>query len=560
MGARWRVLWLAAALALFAILAFSQLGLPGLHYDEAKEAGVNAMELLTGAPVSAFRGASVHLFGRDLPLMVQDYIGALNVYLALPFLGLTGIGVPNLRALSTLTGLAALLGLERALSAWVAMHRPDLLARSTPISVAGLIGVTLLAASPSFVFWSRQGIFVTNLTQPLVFVSIWQGLEWLRGGRTRTLWISALAGGLALYTKLLAVWLVGPFALLAGGWWLWRRWQGDETAPRLTLIQAAGMVIAFLLPLTPLLLFNLQTGGSLAVVGGNLGQSYYGVQNSAILQHIPLRARQIGQVLRGDHLWYLGGVYGNPLAPWLALIAVAAGLIRRWRLMLGPLLLAGSAFALSLFTISDLFITHYALLQPLLAGVVALGLATLWPGEGASRGWPSPHAGMALAAAALLLWLGLDLAATVRYHVALNESGGLADHSDASYHLAYYLEYNGLGAPIALDWGMEAPVRYLTRGRVRPIEIFGYDSPRRRTPTFRPGWMRFCPTQTTSTCCARRARLSSPAGGRRSWPRPPIQAARRCWSRPSPSATARRCSRSGASIHKDAPSTQSHVF
>ncbi len=481
---RWRVLWLAAALALFALLALYQLGLPGLHYDEAKEAGVNAMELLTGAPVSAFRGASVHLFGRDLPLMVQDYIGALNVYLALPFLGLTGIGVPNLRLLSILTGLAALLGLERALSAWVAMHRPNLPARAAPISVAGLIGVTLLAASPSFVFWSRQGIFVTNLTQPLVFVAIWQGLEWLRSGRTRTLWISALAGGLALYAKLLAVWIVGPFALLAGGWWLWRRWRGDETAPRLTLFQAAGMVVAFLLPLTPLLLFNLQTGGSLAAVGGNLGQSYYGVQNRDLLQHIPLRAQQIVQVLRGDHLWYLGGVYGNPLAPWLALTAVAVGLIRRWRLMLGPLLLTGAAFAFSLFTISDLFITHYALLQPLLAGVVALGLATLWPGAGAAQGWPSPRAGMALVAVALLLWLGLDLAATARYHVALRESGGLADHSDASYHLAYYLEYNGLGAPIALDWGMDAPVRYLSRGRVQPIEIFGYDSPQAPDPDF----------------------------------------------------------------------------
>ena len=483
-GARWRGLWLAAALTLFAVLAFYQLGLPGLHYDEAREAGVNAMELLTDAPVSAFRGASVQLFGRDLPLMVQDYIGALNVYLALPFLWLTGIGVPNLRALSILTGLAALLGLERAISAWVAMHRLDLSARSTPISVAGLIGVTLLAASPSFVFWSRQGIFVTNLTQPLVFVCIWQGLAWLRGGRTRALWISAMAGGLALYAKLLAVWMVGPFALLAGGWWLWRRWRGDETAPRLTLIQATGMIIAFLLPLTPLLLFNVQTGGTLGAVGGNLGQSYYGVKNSAVLSHIPLRARQIGQVLRGDHLWYLGGIYSNPLAPWLGLAAVAVGLIRRWRLMLGPLLLAGAAFVLSLFTLSDLFITHYALLQPLLAGVIALGLATLWPGEGASQAWPSPRTGMAVVATALLLWLGADLTATSRYHAALNKSGGLADHSDASYHLAYYLEYNGLGAPIALDWGMDAPARYLSRGRVQPIEVFGYDSPQAPDPDF----------------------------------------------------------------------------
>ena len=34
-------------LAVFSALAAYQLDLPGLHYDEAKEAGVNAMQLLT---------------------------------------------------------------------------------------------------------------------------------------------------------------------------------------------------------------------------------------------------------------------------------------------------------------------------------------------------------------------------------------------------------------------------------------------------------------------------------------------------------------------------------
>ncbi len=79
--------------------------------------------------------------------------------------------------------------------------------------------------------------------------------------------------------------------------------------------------------------------------------------------------------------------------------------------------------------------------------------------------------------AVLLAWIALDLSATVRYHYTLSVSGGLADHSDASYHLAYYLQYNGMGAPIALDWGIDAPVRYLTSGAVTPIEIFGYASP-----------------------------------------------------------------------------------
>ena len=112
--------WLVAALLLYLALACYQLGLPGLHYDEAKEAGLNAMELLTGAPVTAFRGAGIPWDGRTLPLMVQDYIGALNVYLAVPLLALTGIGVPNLRLLPVLTGLVALLLIERAVSEWSA--------------------------------------------------------------------------------------------------------------------------------------------------------------------------------------------------------------------------------------------------------------------------------------------------------------------------------------------------------------------------------------------------------------------------------------------------------
>jgi hypothetical protein len=77
----------------------------------------------------------------------------------------------------------------------------------------------------------------------------------------------------------------------------------------------------------------------------------------------------------------------------------------------------------------------------------------------------------------VVVWLTLDARATLLYHQALARSGGLADHSDATYHLAYHLRYNGLGAPIVLDWGMDAPVRFLSENTVRPIEIFGYESP-----------------------------------------------------------------------------------
>ncbi len=472
-------LWLAALGLLYLGLASFQLGLPGLHYDEAREAGVNAMELLTGAPVTAFRGAVVAMGNLHLPLMVQDYIGALNVYLSLPFLALTGIGVPNLRALPVLTGLVTLFFLERAVSCWVAVQTtapsPANQGREAawPLSRAGILAVALLAASPTFVFWSRQGIFVTNLTQPFTLLCIWQGVTWLYGGRGRSLLLAALAAGCALYAKLLAIWVVGPFLFWVGLAWLWRRQRAGSPTPPLSLPLAVGAGLAFLLPLVPLLLFNLQTGGTWEGVAGRLVQSYYGVDNRAIGQNLGVRWGQLQQILRGDQLWYLGGVYGNGVAPWVAAGAVAGAFLgRRGRLMVGPLILLTVAFGMSLVTISDLFVTHYALLQPLVVATVACALHG-WIPSGAWPGRQKLAVGAVVALAAL--WLLVDVAVTLQYHQALARSGGLADHSDASYHLAYYLQHSGLGAPIALDWGMDATVRFLSQGAVRPIEIFGYE-------------------------------------------------------------------------------------
>lgn len=483
----WRALWLAAISLLYLLLAGFQLGLPGLHYDEAKEAGVNALELLRGEPVTAFRETTIDIGSTQLPLMVQDYIGALNIFLAWPFLALSGIGVPNLRFVGIAAGLAGLLLLERVVSEWsVFQGRSNNPAGHAQISLAGLISVTLLAASPSFVFWSRQGIFVTNLTQPLSLLCIWMGLHWLRTGRSRALLLSAFAGGLALYAKLLAIWLVAPFVLLTGGWWLWQRIRGRDDLPKLSPLLALGIVVAFMLPIVPLILFNLKTGGTWSTLVSNATQSYYGVDNRQVLDNLPLRLQQLADSLQGDHFWYLGALFGNPIAPILGLLLVIAGLVRRWQALTGPVLLLILAVGMSLFTVSDLFLTHYALLQPVAIGIIGISLAVLRLG---SR---DNHANLGrirqrsvLVGIVLVVWLVFDLTASVQYHRALARSGGLADHSDASYHLSYHLRFNGLGAPIALDWGFDAPIRFLTQGTVRPIEIFGYTSPVEPDPDYR---------------------------------------------------------------------------
>ncbi|MFN8440596.1 MAG: hypothetical protein U0175_07505 [Caldilineaceae bacterium] len=484
-------LWRIATLLLYLVLTCSQLGLPGLHYDEAKEAGVNALELLSGAPITAFRGATVPFFGISLPLMVQDYIGALNVYLALPFLKLTGVGVPNLRILSVLTGLGTLLLLEQVVTEWIdwwTTRKEDEAWRRLS-HVAALAVVTLLAISPTFIFWSRQGIFVTNLTQPLCLWAIWQGLCWLRRGHPVSLVQAAFASGLAIYAKLLAVWVIVPFWALvlsylifskwgAGGVGRWEARQiiGPPKNPQSAIRIPQSLFLAlpaFLLGLSPLLLFNWQTGGTLFSVGGNLTQSYYGVNNLDLASNFLVRARQIVQILQGNQFDYLGGVFSDWLAPWLVAGILVMATLRNWRFLFAPLVLLLCAFMASLFTVSGLFVTHYALLQPLLYGLVGIALYELRIGDY-----------RILVAILLMFWFCIDLSNTLRYHQVLSQSGGLGDHSDASYHLAYDLRYNGMGAPIALDWGMDATVRYLSEGTVRPIEIFGYESLQQPDPAF----------------------------------------------------------------------------
>lgn len=525
---RARFLWLVGGCLIYLGLTVTNLGLPGLHYDEAKEAGVNAVELLTDQPVTSFRDIAVSLLGRDLPLMVQDYIGALNVYLALPFLQFTGIGVPNLRFLSVLMGLLALVTLERGLSWWIYIHteqqgtgqgyteqdytgqgyteqedtepedtEPEDIAQGdsgphrVPISSIGLIAVLLLAASPSFVFWSRQGIFVTNVIQPLCFAWFWMMARWvdalqqgnlaspgnaMRGGTRSTLW-AILAGclaGLALYGKLLSIWILLPFGLyfLILGW----RRGGLRTETFRLTIDTIDMAVAALVMLSPFLLFNLQSGGTISALSSNATESYYGVDNLALGQNFGVRVAQLAGVLRGDHFWYLGGIYANAAAPWLAALGMLLGLFYAWRAASRWLLLLAVSVGLSLFTISDLFITHYALIHPLLVAAAAIGMAGLIGSESGQTGNLYRATARLLAVALVCGWLLLDAFVTVRYHDALNQSGGLADHSDATYDLAYHLRYNGMGAPILLDWGMDAQIRYLSQGTVRPIEIFGYDS------------------------------------------------------------------------------------
>ncbi|MFQ5576253.1 MAG: hypothetical protein ACE5G8_04610 [Anaerolineae bacterium] len=445
-------------LALFLTLAFYQLDLPGLHYDEAFEA-VPAVQLLANRPVSPFRGSALTLFGRQFPLTTQDYIGALNTYAALPFLAVGGVSVASLRSYAIVVGLVSLL-LVYGFTTDLARDR-----RAGPVAAA------LLSVNPTFVFWSRQGVFVTAVGAAIGVGAAWSWLAWHRRRRYRWAALGAFLFGLGVYAKLLFVWLIGAFMVL---FLVERIVKGrGQVFGGFSARQLLGLLIAFGAGCWPLIVYNLQTGGTLKSIAQNAATSYYGVDNAAVLPNLAARLEQLVTLLNGGHLWYLGSVHANNVAPALFGLALAASVwlavTDKTTAPLIPFLVIGLVTVESIVTVSALWITHFALIMvwPAIAlAVTGVELARRFAGR------PGVLPTLWLALALLLATEGYT---TWQYHRALTVSGGLGSHSDAVYDLAAWLNQRPAGPVVAMDWGLAAPVTFLSGGSITPIELFGYD-------------------------------------------------------------------------------------
>lgn len=466
---------MSAIVVLYLGLSLYQLNLPGLHYDEAFEA-VPAVQILQGQPISAFRHSGLMIDGRLLPWMTQDYIGAINTYLAIPFILLLGPTPAALRAMSIGVGLLTLLLTAR------------LADRLTASPWAGGLAALLLAVEPTFVFWNRQGIFVTAVTAAIGLAATLCWLNRFERGGWRWSMAGAFLFGLGIYAKLLFVWLVfgltgAAILLTAGRFWARRR----ELSPG----EVGGTALAFGLGCWPLIAYNLQTGGTWLSISENSTTSYYGVNNLAFGPNLEERLGQLWTWLAGSHFWYLGQVVSEGYAPllfggvfilvvymsirisWEASARPSPEVIKAAQHALFPFLVMALVVLASIGTVSALWITHFAVLLPWPALAVAVGS---WLIE---RFLARPHKTFA---PLFRLALGLSLAllvathlfTTLRYHQVLSQSGGLGPHSDAIYDLADWLDSHSRGPVAAMDWGLAAPVTYLTHGRVTPLEVFGY--------------------------------------------------------------------------------------
>jgi 4-amino-4-deoxy-L-arabinose transferase-like glycosyltransferase len=493
-------------LAFYFALATPQLDLPGLHNDEAVEAGLQASQIINGQSISTFREAGITLADRTYPLMVQDYIGAFNVYFALPFFALLGSTVVALRFYTVCIG-AVTISLAYGFLATTVNKR------------AAFVAAMLLAVSPSFIFWQRQGVYVASLTTTFAVAALWVAVWWSRSHNPVAAYKrAALLGllcGLGLYAKLLFIWVIGGM-IGAGVILLFpdiiklfikrqtSNFLGNTQSPIASLQSLIpnlfSFSVALLLALIPLFAYNIQTGGTFLSLGTNLTTSYYGVNNLDFASNFAARLDHFQAVIAGrDHLWYLGGSFGNGM--WgsalslVSLVIVGRWLFRRQRTRLPLFILLTLALGLvqSSFTVSGLFPTHLSIFTPLPAILIALTAETILdpfhepifihvtgPNLGAmlgglvSGGLAFLNIGMIVVAVGLASLWGNDLVVTGQYHVVLNQTGGLGPHSDAVYRLIDTLKEHSDDPVVAMDWGFAPQVRMLTNDAIQPQEVFGY--------------------------------------------------------------------------------------
>jgi hypothetical protein len=483
------------AIGVFVGVAAHQWRLPGLYNDEAYDV-IPAMQLVLGQPVEPNRGAGLRLFGRDFPLMISDYQGVSSMYAVLPLFALFGPGVGPTRAMTIGFGV-------------VAIVLTYLLGRRLYGRPAGIVAAMLLATSPSFIFWSRVGVYVVSQVVPLALGAMLAFLAWRRDGRGAWLALAGLLVGIGLSTKILFIWFILGVAAAGVAVWLvdWR-WPIDAAGnglPRRSLrarlnappgIGRGGVLAAlggFLLGAAPLIGYNLMSGGTLKILRANLGETEKGVDNSNLAANLPKKLGDFKVLLEGSYFWFLGDVNANRLvlplclASAVALLALVCAVpaYRRYRAAtVFTLTLALAILVQSAFTLSGLEATHLLILLPM--PFLTIGAFVAFAGQELvvrleRRRRAQAFRLTAAALPALLLVLPVvagNLLVNASYHRLLAETGGKSSFSSSIYELARFLDGPKLDSfdysrPYALDWGMKYNVQLLTEGRVNPQEIYG---------------------------------------------------------------------------------------
>ncbi len=442
-----RFFWCAciAIAAALLLIEVSFLTLPGIQQDEA----------LFVRPFLHGDSALYHVQLGSLraPVMLMDYIGCLKTWLYWPVFRVWRPGVWSMRLPACLISVGTLL-LFAAFTRRIGGGR---------VAVGAAI---LLAADASFVFTNvfDWGPVALLLAGSLGFLALLKRFG-ERGSRLFLAAAFALAGTMLWYKAIFAFPMAG--ILVACAVVFPRRLQERVSATTMAIALAALLVGA-----SPLLLFNVQTGGGTLKAWSHLEQIPASEKlmmlrltlNGKALEHYMVRS------LPGEVLPLHGAPIGELVKAWYRDSTLGPGSFLFFALLI-------SALALPFLRASRLF-------KPILfAWVAGLSTEALFFAAGSSGAgphhtvliYPAPHFIVVATAAAITegarsLWRhGLvfgvvalvaasDALLLVNYHRAALRNGFSVYWTDASRQLPAVISHRAKPV-VFLDWGIEAPAR-----------------------------------------------------------------------------------------------------
>jgi hypothetical protein len=438
--------FLTVTAAVYLGLSLYHVDLPGVYGDEAYYLAPT-VSLLTGQP---FIGGGWYetVFGYRILLALTERIGPIQSYLPMPFVLLLGYTPLAIRLPAVLCGLGTLIAAYVATRLWCGAW-------------TARFGILLTAVSAEFVFGQRMANYsygqITLFTS-LVFLFL--ALQHATGDR-RYLWLAAAGAGLAVD--------LGPHSLipLVGIGLVWAMAPGwRPVAPR-DGVTAVGL---FLLAGLPMIGVTLKTSDAFARAGWTgAGASSFSL--AAFVEAVAAHALNLRGLLVGVDAIQATAVGGAVVNVWMihAFVASLLALALGWLASPRKREFAARCMAPMVVTLVGLGLTGF-----IVNSRISYQLIMLWPFAPLTIG-----AGLAVVSTRTR-WLGIALAGglavsqlvtTLEVHAGLTRVRGRGTTTAQIYPLARYLEAGQGRRVMAMDWGLNNQLYFLTGGTVRADHV-----------------------------------------------------------------------------------------
>jgi len=189
------VLLVAIFCSIFTYWFFRDLDSQGIYSDVAL-VGSAALSVKNNTPDYYYANASLNFLGKEMPLMLNDYNAATDIYAAIPWVYIYGNKPIALNIPGFIWGILAILVMY------------PLCFRLFNSRLCSALALSMLVTSPTFIIAARIGLYTGNLTIFFSLLSVFLLFLWQEKKKKIWLLFMGLSLGMALSGKIQFLWFI----------------------------------------------------------------------------------------------------------------------------------------------------------------------------------------------------------------------------------------------------------------------------------------------------------------------------------------------------------------